>query len=39
VAVADIAQKNFSRWKSLQDEVFRRFTGVGRDSDAERDQS
>jgi polyhydroxyalkanoate synthesis repressor PhaR len=39
VAVADIAQKNFSRWKSLQDEVFRRFTGVGRDSDADRDQS
>lgn len=23
-AVADVAQKNFNRWKSLQDEVFRR---------------
>ena len=31
LAVTDIAQKNFNRWKSLQDEVFRRFTG-GRDS-------
>lgn len=31
-AVADIAQKNFTRWKSLQDEVFRRFTGGGRDA-------
>ncbi|GMR17284.1 MAG: polyhydroxyalkanoate synthesis repressor PhaR [Gammaproteobacteria bacterium] len=27
IAVTDIAQKNFSRWKSLQDEVFRRLTG------------
>lgn len=27
LAVTDIAQKNFNRWKSLQDEVFRRFTG------------
>ena len=26
-AVADVAQKNFNRWKSLQDEVFRRFSG------------
>ncbi|NOX70286.1 MAG: polyhydroxyalkanoate synthesis repressor PhaR [Gammaproteobacteria bacterium] len=26
-AVTDIAQKNFHRWKSLQDEVLRRFTG------------
>ena len=26
-AVADAAQKNFNRWKSLQDEVFRRFSG------------
>lgn len=26
-AVADIAQKNFNRWKSLQDEVMRRLTG------------
>lgn len=30
-AVTDIAQKNFSRWKSLQDEVFKRFTGGGRE--------
>lgn len=30
-AVADVAQKNFNRWKSLQDEVFRRFTGAGRE--------
>lgn len=29
VAVADVAQKNFSRWKSLQDEVMRRLTGAG----------
>jgi polyhydroxyalkanoate synthesis repressor PhaR len=32
-AVTDIAQKNFNRWKSLQDEVFRRLAGSGRDSD------
>ncbi|ANO51488.1 polyhydroxyalkanoate synthesis repressor PhaR [Woeseia oceani] len=32
-AVTDLAQKNFNRWKSLQDEVFRRFTGPGRDGD------
>ncbi|MGB5245309.1 MAG: polyhydroxyalkanoate synthesis repressor PhaR [Woeseia sp.] len=31
-AVADIAQKNFTRWKSLQDEVFRRFSGTARDN-------
>jgi polyhydroxyalkanoate synthesis repressor PhaR len=31
VAVADITQKNFNRWKSLQDEVMRRFSGNGRD--------
>ncbi len=30
VAVADVAQKNFSRWKSLQDEVMRRFSGGSR---------
>lgn len=30
-AVADVAQKNFNRWKSLQDEVFRRFTGTSRE--------
>lgn len=27
-AVADIAQKNVNRWKSLQDEVLRRFSGT-----------
>jgi len=30
LAVTDIAQKNFNRWKSLQDEVLRRFTGSSR---------
>ncbi len=34
VAVADLAQKNFNRWKALQDEVFRRFSGIARDDDA-----
>jgi polyhydroxyalkanoate synthesis repressor PhaR len=34
IAVADAAQKNFNRWKSLQDEVFRRFSGVSRDEEA-----
>ena len=29
-AVADIAQKNIARWKSLQDEVLRRFATAGR---------
>ena len=29
-AVTDAAQKNFNRWKSLQDEVFRRFSGISR---------
>ncbi|HZW59503.1 MAG TPA: polyhydroxyalkanoate synthesis repressor PhaR [Woeseiaceae bacterium] len=33
VAVADVAHKNFNRWKSLQDEVFRRFTGTAREPD------
>jgi polyhydroxyalkanoate synthesis repressor PhaR len=33
VAVADTAQKNFNRWKSLQDEVFRRFSGISREDD------
>lgn len=28
LAVADIAQKNYSRWKSLQDEVMRRISGT-----------
>lgn len=31
LAVADIAQKNYNRWKSLQDEVLRRFMGAGRE--------
>ena len=31
VAVTDMAQKNFTRWKTLQDEVFRRFSGLTRD--------
>ena len=26
-AVADIAQKNFNRWKALQDEVLKHFVG------------
>lgn len=29
-AVADVAQKNFVRWKALQEEVLRRFAGAGR---------
>jgi polyhydroxyalkanoate synthesis repressor PhaR len=33
IAVADTAQKNFNRWKSLQDEVFRRFSGISRDEE------
>lgn len=33
VAVADAAQKNFNRWKSLQDEVFRRFSGIAREDE------
>lgn len=33
LAVADAAQKNFNRWKSLQDEVFRRFSGINRDDE------
>ena len=32
-AVADIAQKNFLRWKSLQDEVLQRLTRGTRDPD------
>ena len=35
VAVADVTQKNFNRWKSLQDEVMRRFAGGSRDSSAD----
>ncbi len=33
VAVTDVAQKNFNRWKSLQDEVLRRFAGGSRSRD------
>jgi polyhydroxyalkanoate synthesis repressor PhaR len=33
-AVADVAHKNFNRWKSLQDEVMKRFAGGGRSHDA-----
>lgn len=29
--VADAAQRNFNRWKSLQDEVLRRFSATSRD--------
>jgi len=29
-AVADIAQKNYNRWKTLQDEVLKHFTGSTR---------
>jgi polyhydroxyalkanoate synthesis repressor PhaR len=36
-AVADIAHKNFNRWKSLQDEVMRRFTGGGHGRDGSAD--
>lgn len=32
MAVADIAQKNFNRWKSLQEEVLRRLTGGSREA-------
>lgn len=31
-AVADVAQKNFNRWKNLQDEVFRRFSNTTKDA-------
>ena len=31
IAVADIAQKNFNRWKSLQEEVLRRLSGSPQD--------
>lgn len=34
-AVADVAQKNFARWRSLQDEVFRRFSGGAREESNE----
>jgi polyhydroxyalkanoate synthesis repressor PhaR len=32
-AVADVAQKNISRWKALQEEVLRRFVGTTRTED------
>lgn len=31
--VTDIAQKNYARWKSVQDEIFRTLTGRGEDKD------
>ena len=34
-AVTDIAQKNFNRWKTLQDEVLRRFKGTTRDDESD----
>jgi polyhydroxyalkanoate synthesis repressor PhaR len=34
-AVTDIAQKNFNRWKSLQDEVLRRFKGSSNEAEAD----
>ncbi len=34
-AVTDIAQKNFNRWKSLQDEVLRRFKGSAREPETD----
>jgi len=37
LAVADVAQKNLDRWKTLQDEVMRRFTGSGRSREADTD--
>jgi polyhydroxyalkanoate synthesis repressor PhaR len=37
LAVADVAQKNFNRWKSLQDEVLKRFAGGGRSRDSDAD--
>ena len=33
IAVADIAQKNFNRWKSLQEEVLRRLSGSPQDAE------
>jgi polyhydroxyalkanoate synthesis repressor PhaR len=33
LAVTEMAQKNFNRWKSLQDEVLRRFTGTRDDAE------
>ena len=36
-AVADVALKNFDRWKSLQDEVMRRFARGSRSRDSSSD--
>ena len=33
--VADIAQKNFNRWKTLQDEVLQRFLRAARETDSD----
>ena len=30
-AVTEAAQTNYNRWKSLQEEVFKRFAGTSRD--------
>jgi polyhydroxyalkanoate synthesis repressor PhaR len=38
-AVADVAQKNYARWKSLQDEVFRLLVSGGKESDSEREST
>ena len=38
-AVTEIAQKNFNRWKTLQDEVLRRFKGSTELLDAESEKS
>ena len=37
IAVADIAQKNFNRWKSLQEEVLRRLSGSPQDAEDDAD--
>jgi len=31
--VTNLAQKNYERWRSIQDEIFRTLTGRGRDRD------
>lgn len=33
-AVTDMAQKNFNRWKTLQEEVMRRFKGTGNEAES-----
>jgi len=38
-AVAGVAQKNFNRWKSLQDEVMHRFAGGSRSRDSSTDSA